>query len=95
LTEERESMPTDEITKASSEPPRRSRLWAERGDRLVIHGHRIGQPERDAEILETLGENGSPPFRVRWSDSGREATLFPGSDAFIEHLPHRRKKRSP
>ena len=58
------------------------------GDRIVIHGHRIGQPDRDAEVLEVRGEDGEPPYVVRWGDSGHEALFFPGSDASIEHLPH-------
>jgi Domain of unknown function (DUF1918) len=66
------------------------RLRARAGDRLVIKGHYLGAPTRDAEILEVLGEDGRPPFRVRWSDSGREGVLFPGPDAGIEHLSGRR-----
>jgi Ca2+-transporting ATPase len=63
----------------------RDGLRARPGDRLVIHGHRLEEPERDAEIL-AVGRNGGPPFRVRWSDSGREGLLYPGSDARVEHL---------
>lgn len=75
----------------------RTRPVARPGDRLVIRGHRLGEHERDAEILEALGENGGPPFRVRWSDTGAETLLFPGSDAHIEHLarnarPRRRRR---
>ena len=58
------------------------------GDRLVVHAHHQGQPERDAEILEVLGVGG-PPYRVRWDD-GRESIIFPGPDVFIEHFAHRR-----
>jgi hypothetical protein len=61
-------------------------LKAEPGDRLVVRGHRLGEPERDAEILDALGPEGSPPFRVRWSDTGAEALLFPGSDAYVERF---------
>jgi hypothetical protein len=66
----------------------RSILRAEPGDRLVISGHHQGEPERDAEILEVLGENGAPPFIVRWSDDGHVSRLYPGSDAFVEHFEH-------
>lgn len=62
---------------------------ARAGDRLVIHGHRLGEPERDAEIL-SVGAAGRPPFRVRWSDTGRESIVYPGPDARVEHLEHRR-----
>ena len=62
------------------------KLRARPGDRLVIHGHRLGEPERDGEILEVLGKGDGPPFRVRWEDSGREAIVYPGSDATVEAL---------
>jgi len=58
------------------------------GDRLIIKGHRVGEPDRDAEILEVRGEDGAPPYFVRWTDDGHEGLLFPGPDAVIEHYPH-------
>jgi len=78
------------------QPTPTPRLRAARGDRLVVRAHRVGEPERDAEILEALGADGAPPFRVRWSDTGREGSLFPGPDAFVEHLvtPRARQPRS-
>jgi Domain of unknown function (DUF1918) len=57
---------------------------AQPGDRLVVRGHRQGEAQRDGEIVEVLGENGAPPYLVRWED-GHEAEVFPGSDVFIEH----------
>jgi hypothetical protein len=62
-----------------------SHLVASPGDRLVIRGHHQGEPERDGEILKVLGESGGPPFLVRWED-GHEAEVFPGSDAYVQHL---------
>jgi hypothetical protein len=59
---------------------------AKPGDRLVVKAHHVGEPSRDAEILETLGPHGGPPFRVRWEDTGAETLFFPGSDASVEHL---------
>lgn len=67
------------------------RLRAKPGDRLVIHGHRQGEPGRDAEILEVRGPDGGPPFLVRWQDTGSETLLYPGSDASVEHLARRRR----
>jgi Domain of unknown function (DUF1918) len=61
------------------------------GDRLVVRAHHQGQPERDAVILEVLGEQGHPPYRVRWMDDGHETIVYPGSDVFIEHLNGRRR----
>jgi hypothetical protein len=66
-------------------PAQPERPTAEVGERLVVRAHHQGEPERDAEILEVLGPDGTPPFRVRWSDTGAESIFFPGSDAFVEH----------
>jgi hypothetical protein len=62
---------------------------AARGDVLVITGHRVGEAQQLAEILEVLGEPGHEHFRVRWED-GHETTIYPGSDAVIRHA--RRKE---
>lgn len=63
-------------------------MQAKVGDRIVIKGHRVGEPDRDAEILEVQGEDDGPPFLVRWSDDGHVGLFFPGSDAVIEHYQH-------
>ena len=55
-----------------------STFEASPGDRLVVRGHHTGEPQRDGEILKVLGENGAPPYFVRWSD-GHESEVFPGS----------------
>jgi len=67
-------------------------MYAERGDRLVVRSH-AGLPGRDAEILEVVHPDGSPPYRVRWSDNGHEALVFPGSDAYVQHFTHERPGR--
>ncbi len=72
-------------------PSSNSPLHAEPGDRLVVRGHRQGEAPRDAEVLEVLGEDGGPPYRVRWDD-GHEAEVFPGSDVFIQHLAKPKRK---
>jgi hypothetical protein len=58
------------------------------GDRIVVKAHHLGQPERDAVVLEVRGADGEPPYRVRWSDDGHEGLLFPGTDASIVHYDH-------
>ncbi len=69
-------------------------LHARPGDRLVVRGHHQGEPQRDAEVLKALGDEGGPPYLVRWED-GHETEVFPGSDVFIQHIaePKRAKKR--
>jgi hypothetical protein len=48
-----------------------------------VAGTHVDDHERDGEILEVRGENGTPPFVVRWFDTGHEALVFPGPDASI------------
>ena len=62
-------------------------MFARSGDRLVVRSLHVGGPVRDGEILEVRHDDGSPPYVVRWSDTGHEALVFPGPDAFVEHGP--------
>ncbi len=57
------------------------------GDKIVVRGHRVGEPDRDAVILAVEGADGAPPYRVRWNDDGHEGVYFPGDDAVVEHYP--------
>lgn len=71
-------------------------LRASPGDRLVVRGHHVGEPERDAEVLEVLGDDGAPPYLVRWEDDGHVSRIYPSSDIYIEHFDHERHgRRSP
>jgi hypothetical protein len=63
-------------------------MQASTGDRIMIHGHRIGEPDRDGEVLEVRGTDGGPPYVVRWGNSGHETIFFPGSDATVQHFEH-------
>jgi len=56
------------------------------GDKVVVHGHHVGENERSAVILGVEGPEGEPPYLVRWDD-GHESTFFPGADASVEHYP--------
>jgi hypothetical protein len=60
-------------------------MYAQAGDRIVIRSA-LGGPVRDGEIIEVEHEDGRPPYRVRWSDTGHESLFFPGPDAYIDHL---------
>ena len=53
------------------------------GDRLHIHGHAVGDPDRMGEIVEVKGQQGAPPYLVRFDD-GHTRLVFPGPDAVIE-----------
>jgi hypothetical protein len=63
-----------------------SRMFATVGDELIIEGHRVGEPRRVGKVKEVRGDDGGPPYLVRWDDSGRSTLLFPGADCRIEHL---------
>jgi hypothetical protein len=60
-------------------------MYARKGDRIVIRSQHLDGPIRDAEVLEVKHADGTPPYRVRWSDTGHEALFFPGSDAYVDH----------
>lgn len=51
----------------------------------------VGGEDRDALILEVHGEEGAPPYRVRWSD-GHESAFLPSSGAVVEHRPSASKQ---
>jgi len=65
-------------------------MKAKPGDKLVIRGHAIGTKERHATIIEVRGDDGGPPYVVRWdddpADEPRDHLFFPGSDADVEHV---------
>ncbi|MCX5202356.1 DUF1918 domain-containing protein [Streptomyces sp. NBC_00237] len=52
------------------------------GDRLLMHGRIVGQRDRVAEVVEVLGTNGLPPYRVRFED-GHETVMSPGPDTVV------------
>jgi Domain of unknown function (DUF1918) len=56
----------------------------ETGDLIVIHGHRVGEPEKTGEILEVLGEPGRFHYRVLWED-GRVSLFYPAGDVSVRH----------
>lgn len=60
-------------------------MHAQKGDRIVVRSQHTGHPVRDAEVLEVEHDDGSPPYVVRWSDTGHEALYFPGPDAYVDH----------
>jgi hypothetical protein len=53
------------------------------GDRLIVR--RLHGPARDGEILAVRHQDGTPPYEVRWSDTGHETLVYPGDDAYVQH----------
>lgn len=70
-------------------------MEAKVGDMVVVHGHRAGDPDRRAQVLQVQGHDGQPPYLVRWGDDGHVGLFFPGSDATVEHhRQHRARGRT-
>jgi hypothetical protein len=62
-------------------------MKAKVGDRLVLEGLRVGDVRRVGTIIEVGHTDGTPPFRVRWSD-GHESYVTPGPDARLRPGEH-------
>ena len=63
-------------------------MYASVGDRLVIKGQHVGEAIRDGEIIGVRNADGSPPYVVRWDDTGHESLMYPGPDAVVQHFTH-------
>lgn len=61
-------------------------MKAQVGDELVITGHYLGEAPRIGQVTEVRGDDGGPPYRVQWDDSGHTTLLFPGPDCTVKHL---------
>ena len=57
------------------------------GDRIILAAPTIDGPLRDGEVLETRGEDGTPPYLIRWSD-GHEGLLYPGPGSVLRITSH-------
>ncbi|WP_262387030.1 DUF1918 domain-containing protein [Streptomyces sp. TRM49041] len=56
------------------------------GDQILVDGPVVGVPRRDGEVVGLRHADGTPPYDVRWSDTGRVSLFFPGPDAHVRHL---------
>ena len=59
-------------------------MRAQVGDQLVVEGRTTNVPQQRGEVIEVRGEDGAPPYVVRWAD-GHEGLVYPGPDAHIVH----------
>jgi hypothetical protein len=60
-----------------------STMKANVGDWLVIKGTTTELADQRGLITEVHGDDGAPPYVVRWLANGHVATVFPGSDALV------------
>ena len=59
-------------------------MKAKVGDELTVRGRHQGDEDRHGTIIRVDGENGAPPYLVRWRD-GHESVFFPASGTEVEH----------
>lgn len=59
-------------------------MQASTGERILIRGKTVDNPDRHGEIIEVQGTDGAPPYLVRFDD-GHETLVYPGADCVIEH----------
>jgi Domain of unknown function (DUF1918) len=52
-------------------------------DWLVIKGRTVERADHRGLITEVHSADGSPPYVVRWLDTGHVATVVPGPDAVV------------
>lgn len=64
-------------------------MQAKAGDRIVLESERVGQRDREGEILEVTESPLGPNYRVRWDD-GHVSEIRPkGGSARIVARAHR------
>lgn len=54
------------------------------GDRLIVESTQVGQPRRVGVIVALHHPDGSPPYLVRWIETGHVAVFFPGTNVRVE-----------
>lgn len=59
-------------------------MRAQVGDELTIRGRHQGDEDRHGTVIQVHGEDGAPPYLVRWRD-GHESVFFPASGTEVEH----------
>lgn len=60
-------------------------MHATPGDRIIVRSTHVGEPDRDGEVLAARGADGTPPYLVRWSETGHEGLFFPGPSTVVHH----------
>ena len=62
-------------------------MHAVAGDTIAVPGRTVGQPGRLGLVVEVKGEDGHPPYVIRWED-GHEAICYPGPETRVQHDGH-------
>lgn len=57
-------------------------MKAHQGDHIILAASHVDQATRDGVVLEVRGDDGAPPYLVRWSD-GHTGLLYPGPGSIL------------
>jgi Domain of unknown function (DUF1876)/Domain of unknown function (DUF1918) len=57
-------------------------MKAYQGDRIILAARHTDEPTRDGVVLEVRGQDGGPPYLVRWSD-GHTGLMYPGPGSVL------------
>jgi len=66
-------------------------MYAKVGDWLLVKSRSDTTRSRQGEIIAVTSPQGSPPYRVRWLDDGRETLVFPGPDSVVVSAAEQRR----
>ena len=56
------------------------------GDQLVVRSRHVRSQESRGQIVEVHGDDGAPPYVVRWEPDGTQGLFFPGPDVVVRRL---------
>ena len=56
------------------------------GEWVIVEGRGLDDGRRQGQITSLVHADGSPPYRVRWTD-GHDSVFYPGPGARIEGHP--------
>jgi hypothetical protein len=63
-------------------------MFASVGDWVVIRPEHLNGQVREGLVVHSQPD-GSPPWRVRWTENDKETLVFPGPDTHVlHHAPH-------
>lgn len=58
-------------------------MHANTGDWLIVETSTADRHHLRGRIEEVLSEDGTPPYRVRWTNNDHLSVVFPGPDARV------------
>jgi hypothetical protein len=64
-------------------------MQAHVGDQLLVRGRHVGDHPTTLEVVEVRGQDGAPPYLVRFDD-GHTGLFFPGADTSVQPHPSER-----